>query len=128
MVTFKLVTSRFSRPAAATLSKRWKVGHSAWLTAGHAAAWRKPLLMARKRLTVASISSALANNPARSTRVAPCGESMVWISSSDSPPGLTQGDQTQLVEHVSRKVAPATSCPACHDQALVFVETQCGRR
>jgi hypothetical protein len=31
----------FTLPEAA-FSKRWKVGHCAWLAAGHTAAWRRP--------------------------------------------------------------------------------------
>src|SRR4029078_3286111 len=45
-----------SLPAPAARSRRWKVGHSAWVPAGHTAACRKPLARACSRWIVPPVS------------------------------------------------------------------------
>ena len=76
---------RAREPSAALRSRRWNVGHSAWLGAGQAAACRRPLLTAFRRFTMASISSALAASIRRSMFADPSGENIERMSSSEKP-------------------------------------------
>ena len=64
---------------------RWKVGHSRWLGAGQAAAWRRPSRMAVSLRMVRSRSSALAASISRSMRGWPSAVNIRAISSSVKP-------------------------------------------